>query len=75
MLIRTTNGVERSQYEIRRRASVVSISSNLDSSLRLVLAVLAEVSDERLTGRTYLTFQAKEKIVPFCPKYVLDQIY
>jgi putative transposase len=54
--IRTTNGVERLHREIRRRARVVSIFPNQASCLRLVSAVLAEISDEWLTGRIYLTF-------------------
>ncbi len=55
-LIRTTNGVERLHREIRRRARVVSIFPNQASCLRLVSAVLNEISDEWLTGRTYMTF-------------------
>jgi transposase-like protein len=56
-LIRTTNGVERLHREVRRRARVVSIFPNPASCLRLVSAVFNEISDEWLTGRTYLTFQ------------------
>jgi putative transposase len=55
-LIRTTNGVERLHREVRRRARVVSIFPNQAACLRLVTAVLAEISDEWLTGRIYLTF-------------------
>ena len=55
--IRTTNAVERLHREVRRRTRVVSIFPNPASCLRLVSAVLAEISDEWLTGRTYLTFQ------------------
>ena len=46
--------------EVRRRARVVSIFPNPASCLRLVSAVLAEISDEWLIGRTYLTFQGSE---------------
>ncbi len=56
-MIRTTNAVERLHREVRRRTRVVSIFPNPASCLRLVSAVLAEISDEWLTGRTYLTFQ------------------
>jgi transposase-like protein len=56
-LLRTTNGVERLYREIRRRARVVSIFPNQASCLRLVSAVLNEISEEWLTGRTYLTFE------------------
>jgi transposase-like protein len=54
------NGVERLHREVRRRARVASIFPNPASCLRLVSAVLAEISDEWLTGRTYLTFQDLE---------------
>ena len=56
-LVRTTNVVERLHREVRRRARVVSIFPNPASCLRLVSAVLSEISDEWLTGRTFLTFQ------------------
>src|SRR5271157_3560810 len=56
-LLRTTNGVERLHREIRRRARVVSIFPNKASCLRLVSAVLNEISEEWLTGRTYITFE------------------
>ena len=55
--LRTTNGVERLHREVRRRARVVSIFPNQASCLRLVSAVLSEISEEWLTGRTYLTFE------------------
>jgi len=56
-LLRTTNGVERLHREVRRRARVVSIFPNPSSCLRLVSAVLSEISEEWLTGRTYLSFE------------------
>lgn len=56
-LLRTTNGVERLHREVRRRARVVSIFPNPASCLRLVSAVLAEISEEWLTGRTYMIFE------------------
>lgn len=56
-LLRTTNGVERLHREVRRRARVISIFPNSASCLRLVSALLAEISEEWLTGRTYLTFE------------------
>ena len=56
-LLRTTNGVERLHREVRRRARVVSIFPNTASCLRLVSAVLAEISEEWLTGRTYINFE------------------
>ena len=56
-LLRTTNGVERLHREVRRRARVVSIFPNKASCLRLVSAVFNEISEEWLTGRTYMTFE------------------
>ncbi len=56
-LLRTTNGVERLHREVRRRTRVVSIFPNKASCPRLVSAVLNEISEEWLTGRTYLTFE------------------
>jgi transposase-like protein len=55
--LRTTNGLERLHREVRRRARVVSIFPNPASCLRLVSAILAEMSEEWLTGRTYLNFE------------------
>jgi putative transposase len=55
--LRTTNGLERLHREVRRRARVVSIFPNPASCLRLVSAILAETSEEWLTGRTYLVFE------------------
>jgi putative transposase len=59
-LIRTTNSVERLHREVRRRARVVSIFPNPASCLRLVSAILNEISDDWVTGRIYLTFQGSE---------------
>jgi transposase-like protein len=56
-LLRTTNGVERLNREIRRRTRVVSIFPNEQAALRLVSAILMEISDDWETGRNYLTFK------------------
>ena len=53
-LIRTTNGLERLSREIRRRSRVATLFPNEASCLRLVTAVLMEISDEWQTGRTYI---------------------
>jgi len=52
--IRTTNSLERLNREIRRRTSVVSIFPNEKSALRLISAVLLEISDEWEGGKIYL---------------------
>ena len=52
--LRTSNGLERLNREIRRRTRVVSIFPSEASCLRLVSAVLMEISDEWETGKVYL---------------------
>ena len=52
--IRTTNGLERFNQEIKRRTRVVRIFPNRGSCLRLVSALCVEQSEEWLTGRRYL---------------------
>ncbi len=54
--IRTSNMLERLNKEIRRRTRVVSIFPNEASCLRLISAVLMEISDDWLSGRDYLSF-------------------
>lgn len=53
-LLRTTNVLERLNQEIKRRTRVATLFPNESSLLRLVSAVLAEISDEWETGRVYL---------------------
>ena len=55
--IRTTNGLERLNREIRRRTRVVSIFPNEKSALRLISAMLLEISDEWEGGKLYLSFE------------------
>jgi transposase-like protein len=57
-LLRTTNGLERLNEEIRRRTRVATLFPNESSLLRLVTAILAEVSEEWESQRTYLTMEA-----------------
>jgi len=52
--IRTTNGLERLNQEIKRRSRVVRIFPNERSCLRLVTALAVEQSEEWITGRRYL---------------------
>jgi len=63
-LIRTTNVVERLHREVRRRARVVSIFPNSASCLRLVSAVLNEISEEWLLHRPYLAFREPPESLP-----------
>lgn len=53
--LRTANGLERLNREIKRRTRVVSIFPNEAACLRLITALLMETSDEWETGKTYLT--------------------
>jgi putative transposase len=55
--IRTTNGQERLNQEIKRRTRVVRIFPNRDSCVRLVTALAVEQSEEWVTGRRYLDME------------------
>jgi len=55
--LRTTNGLERINREIKRRTRVASIFPNAASCLRLVSALLAESDEEWLEGKIYLTMK------------------
>jgi len=52
--IRTTNGLERFNQELKRRTRVVRIFPNREACLRLVTALAVEQSEEWVTGRRYL---------------------
>lgn len=53
--LRTTNTIERYHREIKRRVRVTGPLPNEASLLRLVTAILIEISDEWETGRKYMT--------------------
>ena len=55
--MRTTNGLERLNKEIKRRTRVATLFPNEESLLRLVSAILVEVSDDWETGKTYLIME------------------
>ncbi len=55
-LLRTTNGLERVNQEIRRRTRVVGIFPNEASCVRLVSAITMEISEEWEAGKAYLSF-------------------
>ncbi|WP_269479213.1 transposase [Rubrobacter xylanophilus] len=55
--IRTTNGLEMFNQELKRRTRVVRIFPNQESCLRLVTALAVEQSEEWLTGRRYLNME------------------
>lgn len=55
--IRTTNGLERLNQEIKRRTAVVRVWPNRQACLRLVTALCAEQSDEWVSGPRYLDME------------------
>ena len=56
--LRTTNGVERLNEEIRRRERVIRIFPNRDSALRLLGALLLEQDEAWTTGHRYFEMSA-----------------
>jgi putative transposase len=55
--LRTTNMLERINREIKRRTRVATLFPNEGSALRLVSAVLMEISEEWETNRKYVTME------------------
>jgi transposase-like protein len=56
--LRTTNGLERLNKEIKRRTRVATLFPNEASLLRLVTAIVAEVSEDWEAGRAYINMEA-----------------
>lgn len=56
--MRTTNMLERINKELKRRTRVATLFPNEASTLRLVSAVLSEITEEWETGKTYLDMKA-----------------
>jgi transposase-like protein len=52
--IRTSNGMERVNREIKRRTRVAVMFPNKESALRLVTGVIVEIHEEWITGKQYL---------------------
>lgn len=57
--LRTSNLLERLSREIKRRTRVATLFPNTDACLRLVTAVVLEISEEWQTGRRYLSFEER----------------
>ena len=53
--IRTNNGLENLNRQIRRRTRVVGIFPNTESTLRLITAVVEEIHEDWLIGKQYLS--------------------
>ena len=62
--LRTTNGLERLNQELKRRTRVVRIFPHRDSLLRLVAALAMEQSEEWLSGRRYLDMEPLQEERP-----------
>lgn len=58
--MRTSNAIERVNQELKRRTRVASLFPNEASLLRLVSALLNEMSDEWLTGKIYLNMKPSD---------------
>ena len=58
--IRSTNGLERFNQELKRRTRVVRIFPNREACLRLITAMCVEQSEEWLSGRKYLDMELLE---------------
>ncbi len=58
-LLRTVNSLENLNKQIKRRTAVASLFPNEQALLRLVSAVLAEISEDWETGRIYLTLETE----------------
>jgi transposase-like protein len=52
--IRTSNGMERLNKEVKRRTRVAVLFPNKESALRLVTGVVIEIHEEWVTGKQYL---------------------
>lgn len=56
--LRTSNGIERVNKEIKRRTRVAVLFPNPASALRLVTGVIIEIHEDWVTGRQYLDMNA-----------------
>ena len=62
--LRTSNALERVNQELKRRTRVASCFPNEASLLRLVSALLCEISDEWITGKIYLNMNPIDPSLP-----------
>lgn len=60
--LHSTNGLERLNKEVKRRANVVGIFPNEASIRRLIGAILAEQNDEWLLQNRYLTLESLSEV-------------
>lgn len=55
--LRTTNGIERTNEELRRRERVIRIFPNEESMIRLMGSLLMEFHEKWVTGKKYFTME------------------
>ncbi|WP_048184942.1 IS256 family transposase [Methanosarcina siciliae] len=55
--IRTTNMMERTNKEIKRRTKVVGAFPNQESVLRLIVSILIDINEDWITGNKYLIME------------------
>lgn len=55
--IRTTNMVERTNKELKRRSKVVGAFPNQESVLRLAVSILIDINEDWITGNRYLVME------------------
>ena len=72
--LRTTNGMERLNEEIRRRERVIRIFPNEASALRLIGALLAEQHESWSTGKRYFDMAEYFEWKTTQPQEVLQEI-
>ncbi|VVH56109.1 hypothetical protein BAZOLSSOX_626 [uncultured Gammaproteobacteria bacterium] len=58
--LRTSNMIERLNQSVKQRTKVAKIFANEDSCLRLVSAVVMEISDEWQSSKAYLSLSDDE---------------
>lgn len=56
-LIRTTNGLERINKELKRRSRAAGAFSNDQSLLRIAVCIMMDINEEWMTGRKYLSLE------------------
>lgn len=73
--IRTTNGLERVNREIKRRTRVAVLFPNAESALRLMTGVLIEIHEEWVTGKAYLDMsRAISSSPPKGPERTVEEV-
>jgi hypothetical protein len=63
--LRTTNGLERTNQEIRRRFKTIGSFVNEASCLRLASAILMEISDEWQFGKAYINIKEETPTIAY----------